>query len=102
MAHYRVVRNHVAGLAVDIETKLAEVEKLASEGNIMAVQRSCNRARRQYTADASKIEGEFDALEDKVRCIQAGVCIAKPFTQITNTMLCEGKICTQNNLGMNM
>ena len=102
MAHYRLVRKHVRGLAIDMETALAGIEKLAMEGNVMAVQRSCNRARSQCVAEAHKIEGEFDALEDEVRRIQAGVCIAKPFTQITYTMLCEGKICTQNNMCMNM
>ena len=77
MAHWRLCEGKLKGILSDVETQLAGIQLLASEGNLASVQRSCQRARKNLREASEAMLGDYSEMGDEIRRAQGNVGIAK-------------------------
>ena len=77
MAHWRLCEGTLKGILSDVETQLAGIQLLASEGNLASVQRRYQRARKNLREASDTMLGDYIEMGDEIRRAQAKVGIAK-------------------------
>ena len=77
IAHWRLFEGTFKGILGDVETQLAGIQLLPSEGNLSSIQRSCQRARKSIKGASDAMLSDYKDMGDEIHRAQANVGITK-------------------------